>query len=464
MLKQQDEFLKSLLFFTDMLLIYIAWLGAYFFRFYLAQPPMIHPLEPYQILLLPITLIWTLSFKIFNLYRARRMSFRLSEEWEIVKACSLATVMLISVSVFLSRFEYARLVFVLFWSLSIVLVTLNRWTFREVLRFFRGRGHHVRYTLVIGAGHLAQELVKKLHQHHELGVKVFGYLTRRPEKIGKQFFGVTVLGGYDDLSRILASHEVNQVFIALPREEYCSAEKILLFLQDYTVDVRIVPDLYKFMSIQGQAELFEGLPIVTLQASPLYGWNQVSKRATDIFFSLMILIAIFPLFLLIALLVKLTSQGPVFYRQKRMGYDGRVFDMFKFRSMCVGAEEQTGTVWARENDPRRTPIGALLRSTSLDELSQFFNVLKGEMSIVGPRPERPELVEKFRAEIPKYMLRHKIKAGITGWAQVNGWRGNTSLEKRIEHDLEYIEKWSLVFDLKIMWLTIWKGFFNKNAY
>jgi len=464
MLKKQDEIFKSLLFFIDMLLIYIAWLVACFLHFYPGQPSRIDPIESCLIFLLPITLIWSLSFRIFHLYRARRMSFRFSEEWEIVKACSLATVMLISVSVFLSRFESARLVFVLFWLLGIVLVTLNRWTFREALRFFRRKGHHVRYSLVIGAGPLAQKLVEKLQRHQELGVRVCGYLTRRPEKIGKQFFGVTVLGGYDDLPKILTSQRIDQVFLALPREEYINTDKILLFLQDYTVDVRIVPDLYRFMSIQGQAELFEGLPLVTLQASPLYGWNRVSKRAMDIFFSLMILLVLSPLLFLIAFFIKITSRGPVFYHQKRMGYDGCLFEILKFRSMCVDAEKETGVVWTQENDARRTPIGSLLRRTSLDELSQFFNVLKGEMSIVGPRPERPELVERFRTKIPKYMLRHKIKAGITGWAQVNGWRGNTSLEKRIEHDLEYLSKWSLAFDLQIMCLTIWKGFFNKNAY
>lgn len=465
MLKKHHEFFKSLLLLIDMILIYAAWFGAYFLRFHFVQPLRgIHPFEPYLILILPITIIWAISFNAFNLYRPRRISSKLSEVWDIAKACNWMTVMLIAVSSFLRKFEYARLTFILFWCLSFALVTLNRWTFREVLRFFRRRGYNLRYALVIGAGSLAQELVAKLHRRQELGVRVIGYLTRKPEKIGKPYSGVKVIGGYDELPEILASKTVDQVFLALPQEEYHNTEKILRYLQDHTVDVRIVPDVYQFMSIQGQAELFEGLPIVTLQATPLYGWSQVSKRATDILFSLLIIAVTSPVLLLVGLLVKLTSQGPVLYRQKRMGYDGTVFEILKFRSMRVDAEKETGAVWAQENDPRRTPIGGFLRKTSLDELPQFLNVLKGEMSIVGPRPERPELVEKFRTAIPKYMLRHKIKAGITGWAQVNGWRGNTSLEKRIEYDLEYIQKWSLFFDLKIMCLTIWKGFFNKNAY
>jgi exopolysaccharide biosynthesis polyprenyl glycosylphosphotransferase len=218
------------------------------------------------------------------------------------------------------------------------------------------------------------------------------------------------------------------------------------------------------MTICGQAELFDGFPIVTLQATPLYGWGGIIKRFTDIFFSLLILLITLPLMVIIAFLIKLNSPGPVLYKQKRMGYDGQVFDILKFRTMREGAENMTGPVCASKGDPRCTLFGAILRHTSLDELPQFLNVLKGEMSIVGPRPERPEFVEKFRLAIPKYMLRHKIKAGITGLAQVNGWRGNTSIEERIKCDLEYIAKWSLGLDLKVMWLTIWKGLINKNAY
>ncbi|HEX4922512.1 MAG TPA: exopolysaccharide biosynthesis polyprenyl glycosylphosphotransferase, partial [Bdellovibrionales bacterium] len=213
-----------------------------------------------------------------------------------------------------------------------------------------------------------------------------------------------------------------------------------------------------------EVEEFDGLPILTLNQSPIVGWNAVTKRISDIVYSLVALILFSPLMLLIALLVKLTSRGPVLYKQERMGMDGRTFYMYKFRSMRPDAEAQTGAVWAKKGDDRTTWIGAILRKSSLDELPQFINVLKGEMSCVGPRPERPVFVEKFRKEIPGYMLRHKVKAGITGWAQVNGLRGNTSLEDRIEYDLFYITHWSLAFDLRIMLMTVFKGFFSPNAY
>jgi exopolysaccharide biosynthesis polyprenyl glycosylphosphotransferase len=211
-------------------------------------------------------------------------------------------------------------------------------------------------------------------------------------------------------------------------------------------------------------DALDDLPIVSLQGSPLYGWDRVFKRMFDLVVGSFILILLAPVMFLIGLLIKWTSEGPIFYRQERVGMNGRPFQILKFRTMRVDAEKETGPVWAKENDPRRTQIGTFLRKTSLDELPQLFNVLRGEMSVVGPRPERPNFVEEFRNKVPSYMLRHKIKAGMTGWAQVNGWRGDTSLEKRIEHDLYYIQNWSMGFDLRILLMTLWKGFSNKSAH
>jgi len=467
MLKKHGDFFKSLFFIMDLVLISAAWLSAYGLRFYTDLIPATKGVpffKSYLSLLPAVLIIWGIVFKAFDLYRPRRISTHLSEIWDMTKACSLATLMVVAVSFFLRQFEYSRLVLLLFWGLSIVFMTLSRWSSREILRFLRKKGYNQRYALIIGAGSLGQELAAKLHRHRELGVRVIGFLSRKREKIGQELQEIKVLGSYDELPEILAGQPVDQIFLALPYDAYIHAEKIIRFLQDQTVDVRIVPDLLQFMTIGGQAELFEGVPIVTLQATPLYGWNQIIKRTADIVLSALILLALFPLMLLISGLIRLSSAGTILYRQKRMGYDGRVFEMLKFRTMRLNAEEETGAVWAQPNDPRRTRLGSLLRRTSLDELPQFWNVLKGEMSIVGPRPERPEFVAKFRETIPKYMLRHKIKAGITGWAQVQGLRGNTSIEERIKCDLEYIEKWSLGLDLKIMWLTIWKGFINTHAY
>jgi exopolysaccharide biosynthesis polyprenyl glycosylphosphotransferase len=211
-------------------------------------------------------------------------------------------------------------------------------------------------------------------------------------------------------------------------------------------------------------EEFEGLPIIGLRGTPMVGWNRVLKRAVDIAGSALGLLVLSPLLLLLALAVKLTSPGPVLYRQKRMGLDGRVFHMLKYRSMRMDAEKECGPVWACPDDPRRTKLGSFMRRTSLDELPQLINVLRGEMSLVGPRPERPEFIAEFKTNVPHYMMRHMMKAGITGWAQINGWRGNTSLEKRIEHDLYYIKNWSLGLDFRIMALTLVRGVLHPNAY
>jgi len=258
--------------------------------------------------------------------------------------------------------------------------------------------------------------------------------------------------------------KIDQIYIALPFHEHEKIRHVLATLKNEIVDIKVVSDLYDFIRLRGGVDELDGLPIINIQDSPLHGWGKVSKRVLDMALSVGALVLFGPVMGLIALLIKLTSSGPIFYKQKRMGFDGTIFEMLKFRSMVDGAEKQTGSVWAQPNDSRRTPIGKILRKTSLDELPQLFNVLRGEMSLIGPRPERPELIDQFKHRIPKYMLRHKVKAGITGWAQVNGWRGNTSLEKRIEYDLYYIQHWSIGFDVKILFLTLWKGFFNKYAY
>ena len=272
------------------------------------------------------------------------------------------------------------------------------------------------------------------------------------------------LGSLEELPQIIHQQRIDQVFISLSLKEQHRLEELKDLLSEQWVDVRIVPDLGSFRTLHTDVESFAGMPLVTLVQSPMTGWNQVLKRMLDLAGAILALILFSPLMLLIAFLVKITSPGPILYRQQRMGLDGKTFFTLKFRSMRQDAEKQTGAVWATENDTRRTTLGVYLRRFNLDELPQLFNVLNGDMSLVGPRPERPVLIEEFKSKIPNYMLRHKVKAGITGWAQINGWRGNTSLEKRIEHDLYYIERWSVWLDLKILLLTVFKGFVDPNAY
>ncbi|MBI4828666.1 MAG: undecaprenyl-phosphate glucose phosphotransferase, partial [Nitrospinae bacterium] len=316
----------------------------------------------------------------------------------------------------------------------------------------------------VGAGDLARRLVENFARHPESGMVVVGMLGDNHSEVGGEYLGVKVIGAVDELKEMIRRHGIDQIFIALPRHAHDRLEKTLLMLDDEVVDVKLAADIMEFMRLNPSVEDFDGIPIVSLTESPLYGWSAALKRMFDIIGSLALIVLTAPVMAAVALAIRLESRGPVIFRQQRVSLGGEPFTIYKFRSMRVDAEAHTGAVWATQNDPRRTRVGEFIRATSLDELPQFFNVLAGGMSLVGPRPERPVFVEDFKGGIPRYMLRHKVKAGITGWAQVNGWRGDTSLEKRIEFDLYYIENWSLLFDVKILWLTLWRGFINRNAY
>jgi Undecaprenyl-phosphate glucose phosphotransferase len=303
-------------------------------------------------------------------------------------------------------------------------------------------------------------VIHRLRSRPDTGIRILGLVG--DDKRGAA--GAQSLGGFADLRSVLDGHQVDHVIVALPHEDYGRLGGLLEAIGDEPVTIHVVPDLGRFTSLRGGVEEFEGLPFVHLRESPLYGWSQMGKRIFDVLFSLIVLVLLSPVFLALALAVRLTSPGPVLYGQERMGLDGQRFRMLKLRTMRVDAERETGPVWAPRGDARRTPIGAFLRRFSLDELPQFVNVLRGEMSVVGPRPERPVFVERFRQTVPGYMLRHKVKSGVTGWAQVNGLRGNTSLETRIEYDIEYIERWSFWLDLKIIGMTVIRVLFDRNAY
>ncbi len=466
MLRRHAQFLKSLLFLFDLSIICLCWIGAYVIRFSGVVEPVtkgVPPLQDYLWLLVPIVIVWSLSFQAFNLYRPRRMGTHLGEFIDIAKANTLSVLILAAITFFLRQYEYSRLVLVYFWLLNLVSLGFSRMLFREGLRFLRRQGFNQRHSLIIGTSRLGRRAAEALSQHAELGVTVQGYLSSDQRRVGDRIAGIPVIGTYRDLNERVAGG-IDIVFVCLPPEDEQWAEKVFSTLSTTMVEVKVLPSVCEFMTLRAEAEMFEGLPVITLQGSPLHGWNLVIKRLMDMAGGAAALVVCAPVMLLIAAAIKIASPGPVFFRQIRMGLDGRAFEMFKFRSMRVDAETDTGPVWTQPNDQRRTPIGSFLRRTRLDELPQFWNVLKGEMSIVGPRPERPEFITRFRETLPQYMLRHKMKAGITGWAQVNGWRGSTSLEKRIEYDLYYIEHWSIWFDVKIMFLTVWRGFVHRHAY
>ncbi len=462
MLKAHARLFRQVTLAADVVVIAACWLLAYWLRFYADIVPHsdIPPFSDYVLQLVPILVVWSFAFKGFDLYRPQRLGSRLSEWWDITKASSLAALVLVAVMSLVFRgYDYSRLVIAIFWAFSIVGATMSRVVFREALRVARRRGYNLRYAVVVGGGEAANEVFRLLDRRHDVGVRVLGRLGDKREDGERRW-----LGAPEDIRAVLDAHQVDIVIIALPHADYPRLGAILDGIGDDPVAIHLVPDVFSLSSLRSGIEEFEGLPIIHLRESPLYGWNRLLKRAFDIVVGAAALIALSPVMMAIAIAIKLTSRGPVLYRQQRMGLDGRQFSMLKFRSMVLDAEAQTGPRWAVPDDPRRTGFGAFLRRVSLDELPQLFNVLRGEMSLVGPRPERPSFVEEFRRRVPRYMLRHKVKAGITGWAQINGWRGNTSIEKRIEYDLYYIERWSLGFDIKILLQTLWLGFHHRNAY
>src|SRR5277367_5940767 len=402
------------------------------------------------------------AFRQAQLYATNRARTDLEEVFEVFKAGVTATLILVALTYFL-RERYSRATLALFLGYALVLVSATRLTFRGVLAAVRRRGYNLKSILLVGTGSLGERVVDTIEGHRELGFRVVGALSRDSAAPGAKVRGVPVLGTTAELDRVLAQRPVDQVILALSSEDTPLIKQLMEQLALQTVDVKVVPDLFQYVTLYGGLEEFGGLPLIGLQSGPLQGWNLVGKRLFDLVLCLLALVLLSPVLLTVALLVRLTSRGPVLFRQERMGMDGRTFRILKFRTMRTDAEVG-GAAMARAGDPRRTPVGAFLRASSLDELPQLFNVFLGEMSLVGPRPERPVFIEEFKRRIPKYHLRHKVKAGITGWAQIHGLRGQTSIEKRIEYDLYYIENWSLLLDVKILVRTVLGGFLSRHAY
>ena len=466
MLKKHNQLFLTIMLVVDISVVVVSWLSAYWIRFStdLPTPKGVPEFTEYLWFIPFLVIIWGLCMHIGGMYSPMRSDSRFNEYFRIFKASVYAITMTMAAAFFYREYSYSRAAMFLFWMLSISGLIISHIMVRTTLRIFRKRGYNLRYVVIVGAGELARSLAETFSRHPESGMVVVGMLADDPEDLGQEYHGHKVIGLVDDVDEIIEKYKVDQVFIALPHGAYERLENTLIRLSDATVDIKLAPDISQFIRLNSSVEDFDGFPIVSLSESPMYGWNKVLKTAFDYIFAAVFIVIWSPVMALIALAIKLESRGPLLYNQERMSLGGEPFTIYKFRTMRVDAEKETGAVWAKSGDDRRTFFGTFLRKTSLDELPQLFNVLTGKMSLVGPRPERPVFVADFKRSIPKYMLRHKMKAGITGWAQVNGLRGNTSLEKRVEYDLYYIENWSVLFDLKILWLTIWKGFVNKHAY
>ena len=467
MIRKHSQIYSTTILFSNSFAVALAWLCAYLIRFkveFFVEVGSAPINNMYLYALLPIWLVFFANSRILGHSKPISMSTPTSELVAILKLTSFSVLLLTAATFFYRELSFSRIMAVYFWFFSNVFLFLSHRLVRFLVKKMRDRGMSLHKVLVVGAGELGQKVVQKLDLYPEIGFSVVGYLSHNPDKVGTTLGEHKVLGLYEDLNQCIKEYEVSQLFVALPSSAHERLQDILESLEEETVDIKLVPDLLRYMDLQSGIEELDGMPVINLTESPLYGWNTVFKRVSDIVLSSLAILITFPIMVLIAIVIKLESRGPLLYKQERMGLDRDVFWMYKFRSMKPEAEKQSGPVWAKEDDDRRTRVGTFLRSTSLDELPQFFNVFVGQMSLVGPRPERPVFVDEFKKSIPFYMLRLKMKAGLTGWAQVNGWRGNTSLEKRIECDLYYIKNWSLLFDIKILFLTIWKGLINRHAY
>ena len=449
---------------ADLLVVMAVWWGTWYLRFDSNFFPLtkgIPSSEVYFPIAYVLTMIFCAVLHLMGGYRTERLGFGFRSAKKLLEGTLLSSLILVAYLYFTELYRFSRIYLVVFSFLCFVALNFERLVIQLIWNSLQPKFSPIKI-LCVGYG----ELLKfYFHEIKALSHRPIQWIGRLGPDTGKNdFLEMNYLGDEAQLLKTIRSQSVDTVVISYPSKDPSQYEHLLQILSNELASIKILPDFGKFSTFTYRAAEDCGIPILEFNLPPMGGSDRVTKRFLDIVGSLLFMILFSPLYLVLAILIKATSDGPVFYSQQRMGADGSVFRMYKFRTMRVDAENASGAVWATRDDSRTTPIGKFLRKTSLDEIPQFFNVLKGEMSLVGPRPERPVFVEQFRDQVPRYMLRHKVKSGITGWAQINGWRGNTSIEERISHDLFYIRNWSVKLDIKILFLTLFRGFVHPNAY
>ncbi|MGA1840802.1 MAG: undecaprenyl-phosphate glucose phosphotransferase [bacterium] len=458
LLKEYASIINIFIRIVDLLMITLSALIVYRLEFYSWKVAY-----EYQIAVIICLLLTIAIFPLFKLYQSWRgqegfsIKRTITGAWFVVVLTMFSIAYLTKTEAFISR-EWFLIWTVISW---ISLISIRSFVFRT-MAYIRSRGLNLRHIILLGAGDLGRHVIESMSNNPWTGFNIRVLLDDDPEKQGRYIAGKKVDGVISEIGEFIKELNPDEIWIALPLSAEKRLHEILRMLQYFPVNIRLIPDIYDLQLINHSVTEVSGISFINISESPMKGINFILKWIEDKILSLLILGIISPFMLLIALLVKLSSPGPILYRQERVGWNGKTFQMYKFRTMPVDTEKN-GITWGAKNKPN-TRLGAFLRRTSLDELPQFFNVLLGKMSVVGPRPERPMFVDKFKNEIDGYMQKHLVKAGITGWAQVNGFRGDTDLRKRIEYDLYYIKRWSLWFDLRIIFLTILNGFINKNAY
>jgi len=416
----------------------------------------------YMLPLIVILPTFLLLFYIFGLYRPGRTNTIISEIGDIIKVNFTGLVIFTTLLFIFELVDYSRYVLIVFITFSTIFTIIERISIRNSLRLVRSKGYNMKHILVVGGGDLALKFAQRIEENPYIGYKIIGFLDDEQEK-GNRILNSEVIGKIKDLEYFILTNPLDRVIITLSPQKYDILD-IVNLCEKHGVKAVIIPEFSKYFPARPNIDMLDDIPIIDVRYVPLDNlYKRFLKRLFDCIAASLAIIILSPIIVTTALMVKLSSPGPIIYKQERVGKNRKKFQIYKFRSMKV-EEHKEPHQWTTKDDPRRTRIGSFIRKTSIDEFPQFFNILKGDMSLIGPRPERTIFVEEFREEIPKYMIKHYVRPGMTGWAQVNGWRGNTSIQKRIEHDIYYVENWTMYMDIKIFFLTFIRGFVNKNAY
>lgn len=468
MIKNNQSILNKLMVLIDAVILGGSFVLGYLIKFYILRKepgPGVLPLNSYVALLPFLIGVYLVIYLMTNVYTPKRTIGIWGELGVLLRANIVGLgVLVIALFGIIHGRPYARSVIGIFFILSMCIESFFRIMIRSILRRIRLNGYNKKHVLLVGYSRSAEAYIDRIRNNPEWGYNVVGILDNMVP-VGTEYYGIKVLGKLDSLERIIQDNSFDEVSITLTLKDYDFLEETVGICEKNGVHTKFIPDYNSIVPTKPYTEDLDGLAVVNIRYVPLSNAaNRVIKRIVDILGALFGIIITSPIMIVVALLVKITSKGPVLFKQERVGYHGENFYMYKFRSMRVQTEKEEKQGWTTKGDPRVTPIGRFIRKTSIDELPQLFNILIGDMSLVGPRPERPQFVDKFREEIPRYMVKHQVRPGLTGWAQVNGLRGDTSIKKRIEFDLYYIENWTFFFDIKIIIMTFFTGFINKNAY
>jgi Undecaprenyl-phosphate glucose phosphotransferase len=467
MIKQNQKIFNIILISLDMFVITFAMILAWFIRFETDLLGFNAHVGGVQFYLLPLIYILPLYLGLyygFGLYDPQRTKRISSEAFNIFKINIIGILMVVTILFVINLSDYSRFMLAFFAIFSTGFSIVERTIIRLSLRYMRSKGYNIKYILVIGAGELGEKFTKRIKRNEHVGYNLIGFLDDNIKK-SSIVAGYPVIGSIDDLEEVILKKPLDRIIITLSPRHALLLEHIVDICEKYGVKAEIVPDYYRYFQSKPYIDMIEDIPLINIRYVPLdNSFNKALKRFLDIILVIIGILLFSPLLIFTAIMVKKSSPGPIIFTQDRVGLHRSTFKMYKFRSMKILPEEEEVSQWTTEDDPRKTKFGTFIRKTSIDELPQLFNILKGDMSLIGPRPERPHFVEKFREEVPHYMIKHHVRPGMTGWAQIHGWRGNTSIKKRIEFDLYYVENWTLSLDVKIFLLTFIRGFTDDNAY